>query len=340
MSKNVPADFINGLPKAELHVHIEGTLEPELLFELAKRNKIDLKYPTVEALKEAYSFSRLQDFLDIYYEGANVLQTEQDFYDLTWAYLQKAKEQGIVHTEIFFDPQTHTSRGIELGVVVTGIHRALDDGREQLGITSKLIMCFLRHMVELSAFKTLEDALPYRHLIYAVGLDSSEKGNPPSKFLDVFLKAKAEGFRLVAHAGEEGPEDYIREAIDLLRVDRIDHGNASIQDDHLVEVLKQRQIPLTLCPLSNKALKVVTNLEEHPLKKMLHKGLLVTVNSDDPAYFGGYINENYEAVSNALLLSKDELAQLAKNSFEGSFLTPDEKQKYLNTIEHYCASFA
>ena len=340
MSKNVPADFINGLPKAELHVHIEGTLEPELLFELAKRNKIDLKYPTVEALKEAYSFSRLQDFLDIYYEGANVLQTEQDFYDLTWAYLQRAKDQGIVHAEIFFDPQTHTSRGLDFAVVVTGIHRALEDGREKLGITSKLIMCFLRHMVELSAFKTLEDALPYRDLIDGVGLDSSEKGNPPSKFADVFQKAKSEGFRLVAHAGEEGPEDYIREAIELLCVDRIDHGNASINDDHLVEVLKQRQIPLTLCPLSNKALKVVTNMEEHPLKKMLHKGLLVTVNSDDPAYFGGYINENYEAVSNALLLNKEELAQLARNSFEGSFLTPDEKQKYLNTIEHYCASFA
>jgi len=340
MSKKVSADFINGLPKAELHVHIEGTLEPELLFELAKRNKIDLKYPTVESLKEAYSFSKLQDFLDIYYEGANVLLTEQDFYDLTWAYLQKAKAQGIVHTEIFFDPQTHTSRGIDFAVVVTGIHRALEDGREKLGITSKLIMCFLRHMVELSAFKTLEDALPYRDLIDGVGLDSSEKGNPPSKFADVFHKAKSEGFRLVAHAGEEGPDDYIREAIDLLRVDRIDHGNASINDDHLVELLKQRQIPLTLCPLSNKALKVVTNMEEHPLKKMLHKGLLVTVNSDDPAYFGGYINENYEAVSNALLFNKDELAQLAKNSFEGSFLTPAEKKKYLNTIEHYCASFA
>lgn len=340
MSKKVPADFIHGLPKAELHVHIEGTLEPELLFELAKRNKIDLKYPTVESLKEAYSFSRLQDFLDIYYEGANVLQTEQDFYDLTWAYLQKAKEQGIVHTEIFFDPQTHTSRGIELGVVVSGIHRALEDGRGQLGITSKLIMCFLRHMVELSAFKTLEDALPYRDLIDGVGLDSSEKGNPPSKFADVFHRAKSEGFRLVAHAGEEGSDDYIREAIDLLRVDRIDHGNASINDDHLVELLKQRQIPLTMCPLSNKALKVVTNMEEHPLKKMLHKGLLVTVNSDDPAYFGGYINENYEAVSSALLLNKDELAQLARNSFEGSFLTDAEKQKYLNSIERYCASFA
>ena len=340
MSNPILAEFIKGLPKAELHVHIEGTLEPELLFELAKRNQIKLKYPTIEALKEAYSFTKLQDFLDIYYEGANVLQTEQDFYDLTWAYLQKAKEQGIVHAEIFFDPQTHTARGIEFATVVNGISRALASGETQLGITSRLIMCFLRHLVELSAFRTLEDALPFRNQITGIGLDSSEKGNPPSKFADVFSKARIEGFKLVAHAGEEGTEDYVREAIDMLRVDRVDHGNASIQNDHLLEVLKAKKIPLTLCPLSNKALKVVENMEEHPLKRMLHKGLLVTVNSDDPAYFGGYINANYQVVADALLLNKDELAQLARNSILGSFLTDDMKDEYLNSIEHYCASLA
>lgn len=339
MSKNVLADFIKGLPKAELHVHIEGTLEPELLFALAKRNNIQLKYPTVEALKEAYSFSNLQDFLDIYYEGANVLQTEQDFYDLTWAYLTKAKEEGIVHAEIFFDPQTHTSRGVAFEAVISGISQALNDGKDQLGISSKLIMCFLRHLVELSAFRTLEDAMPYKDLIEAVGLDSSEKGNPPTKFADVFAKAGTEGFRLVAHAGEEGTSDYVREAIDILKVDRIDHGNASINDDHLVEILRQRQIPLTMCPLSNKALKVVENLEEHPLKKLLHRGLLVTVNSDDPAYFGGYINENYKSIANALLLNKNELEQLAKNSILGSFLDEEQKQNFISMIEQYCVSF-
>ncbi|WP_163709132.1 adenosine deaminase [Mangrovibacterium lignilyticum] len=339
MSNPKLAEFIKGLPKAELHVHIEGTLEPELLFELAKRNHIKLKYPTVEALKEAYSFNNLQDFLDIYYEGANVLQTEQDFYDLTWAYLQKAKAQGIVHAEIFFDPQTHTARGIDFATVINGICRALQDGEKQLGVTSKLIMCFLRHLVELSAFRTLDDALPFKEQIAGVGLDSSERGNPPSKFANVFSKAQAEGFKLVAHAGEEGTSDYVREAIDTLKVDRIDHGNASVNDEHLLEVLNAKRIPLTICPLSNKALKVVENLECHPLKKMLHKGLLVTVNSDDPAYFGGYVNENYEAVSKALMLGQDELAQLAKNSIDGSFLTAAEKEKYLNSIEHYCASF-
>ena len=247
MAKSILSEFIKGLPKAELHVHIEGTLEPELLFELAIRNKIQLKYPTVEALKKAYSFTKLQDFLDIYYAGANVLQTEQDFYDLTWAYLNRAKEDGIVHAEIFFDPQTHTSRGIQFGTVFQGISKALKDGREKLGISSSLIMCFLRHLVELSAFRTLEQALPYKDQIVAVGLDSSEKGNPPSKFADVFAKARTEGFKLVAHAGEEGTEDYVREAIELLKVNRIDHGNASIQDDHLMDALNERRIPLTLC---------------------------------------------------------------------------------------------
>lgn len=340
MAKTVSSDFIKGLPKAELHVHIEGTLEPELLFELAKRNQIQLKYPTVEALKEAYSFTKLQDFLDIYYAGANVLQTEQDFYDLTWAYLEKATADGIAHAEIFFDPQTHTARGIQFETVFNGISRALKAGEEQLGISTKLIMCFLRHLVELSAFHTLEQALPYKDQIVAIGLDSSERGNPPSKFADVFAKARKEGFNLVAHAGEEGTEDYVREAIDLLKVDRIDHGNASINDDHLLNELNERQIPLTLCPLSNKALQVISHMEEHPLKKMLHKGLVVTVNSDDPAYFGGYINENLMAVADSLLLNKDELAQLAKNSFAGSFLSVEEKQKHIEMIDQYCAQNA
>ncbi len=340
MSKIIPSEFIQGLPKAELHVHIEGTLEPELLFKLAQRNQIALKYPTVEALREAYSFSNLQDFLDIYYEGANVLRKEEDFYDLTWAYLEKATREGIVHTEIFFDPQTHTSRGIEFGVVVKGIHRALVDGEKQLGISSKLIMCFLRHMVELSAFRTLDEAMPYKDLITAVGLDSSEKGNPPSKFENVFAEARRRGFKVVAHAGEEGADDYVREAIDLLKVDRIDHGNASVNCEHLLEILRERSIPLTLCPLSNKALKVVTEMEKHPLKRMLHKGLMVTVNSDDPAYFGGYLNDNYKAVSDALFLNKEELAQLARNSFSGSFLTVEEKQKHIETIDQYYAENA
>jgi len=339
MSKALSDDFIEGLPKAELHVHVEGTLEPELLFELARRNGIKLRYPTIESLKEAYSFSGLQQFLDIYYEGASVLQREEDFYDLTWAYFLKAKGQGIVHSEIFFDPQTHTARGIDFDVVIKGIARASEDAREHLGITSKLIMCFLRHLVELSAFRTLEDALKYRDLITAVGLDSSELGNPPSKFADVFAKARREGFRLVAHAGEEGPEDYVREAIDILKVDRVDHGNASEHNDHLMAILRQRKIPLTMCPLSNKALKVVVNMDEHPLKKMLHEGLVVTVNSDDPAYFGGYINENYKVVAQELLLNKDEISQLAKNSILGSFLSEEEKLSYIRKIEHYTASF-
>lgn len=330
--------FIHGLPKAELHVHIEGTLEPELLFELAQRNQVELKYKSVEELKKAYSFTQLQDFLDIYYAGAKVLLTEQDFYDLTWAYLQKAKEQNIVHAEIFFDPQTHTARGVAFETVIKGISRALTDGKEKLGVNSNLIMCFLRHLVELSAFRTLEEAQEYKDLIVGVGLDSSEKGNPPSKFADVFAKARKEGYKLVAHAGEEGTEGYVREAIDLLKVDRIDHGNASINDEHLLADIARRQIPLTLCPLSNTALQVISQMEEHPIKRMLVKGLVVTVNSDDPAYFGGYVNENFQAVADALFLNKSELAQLAQNSIVGSFLTEEEKCKYIQQIENYIIS--
>ena len=330
------SNFIAGLPKTELHLHIEGTLEPELLFVLAQRNQIELKYPSIEALKQAYQFSNLQDFLDIYYEGANVLREEQDFYDLTWAYLEKIKEESVVHTEIFFDPQTHTSRGILFATVINGINHALQDGREKLGVTSKLIMSFLRHLDEASAFETLDEALDYKDLIAAVGLDSSEKGNPPSKFERVFAKARQEGFLTVAHAGEEGPVEYVREAVDLLKIFRIDHGNASINDDVLAGELVKKQIPLTVCPLSNLSLKVVADLKTHPLKRLMDRGLLVTVNSDDPAYFGGYINKNYLAIAEALRLTKADLCQLAKNSVLGSLLSEQEKVTHLTAIDRYC----
>lgn len=326
------SDFIQRLPKAELHLHIEGTLEPDLLFKLAQRNRIILKYQSVDELRKAYRFSSLQDFLDIYYEGANVLREEQDFYDLTWAYLLKCKAQHVVHAEIFFDPQTHTSRGVLFATVINGIQHALQDAKSQLGISSRLIMCFLRHLDEESAFETLNQALDYKDLIVGVGLDSSEKGNPPSRFERVFAKAREEGFLTVAHAGEEGPAAYIREAVDLLKIFRIDHGNALVNDALLAEELVKRQIPLTLCPLSNLALKVVPDLKNHPLNKLMARGLLVTVNSDDPAYFGGYINENYHAVAEALALFEADLRLLAQNSFKGSLLPETEKQKYIEAI--------
>ena len=329
-------DFINGLPKAELHLHIEGTLEPELLFKLAKRNNIKLKHDSVEALRQAYQFSNLQDFLDIYYEGANVLLNEQDFYDLTWAYLEKIHADNVRHTEIFFDPQTHTERGIAFKTVIDGITRALKDGEEKLGISNRLIMCFLRHLDEESAFKTLEEALPYKDIIVGVGLDSSEHGNPPSKHQRVFAKAIEEGFLTVAHAGEEGTAQNVRDTLDLLKVFRVDHGNASINDESLTKELAEKQIALTICPLSNLSLKVVDKLEDHPLKKLMDKGVRVTVNSDDPAYFGGYINQNYIETARALDLSKEELCQLAKNSFQASLLSTEEKEKYVRLIDNYC----
>ena len=332
------ADFIKGLPKAELHLHIEGSLEPEMLFELAQRKQIPLKYKSVEELKKAYHFSNLQEFLDIYYEGANVLREERDFYDLTWAYLKKIKEQGVVHTEIFFDPQTHTDRGILFATVINGINRALQDGREKLGISSKLIMCFLRHLDEAAAFRTLNEALDYKDLIVAVGLDSSERGNPPSKFERVFAKAREEGFLTVAHAGEEGPAEYVDEALNLLKVFRIDHGNASINDEKVTGVLVKKQIPLTVCPLSNTSLRVVDDIKKHPLKRLMDRGLLVTVNSDDPAYFGGYINENYLAVAEGLNLSREDLCQLAKNSIKASLLSEKEKAQQIAAIENYCGN--
>ena len=327
--------FIAGIPKAELHLHIEGTFEPELMFRIAARNRVKLSYHSIAELKAAYNFSNLQEFLDIYYSGARVLLEEQDFYELTWAYLQKIHSQNVVHTEVFFDPQTHTSRGIPFEKVVSGIQRALEDGRQKMGISHKLILSILRHLSEESAFQTLEEALPYKSWIAAVGLDSSEKGHPPTKFERVFAKARKHGFLTVAHAGEEGPAEYVWGALNLLQVSRIDHGNRSLEDPVLVQELVKRRTPLTICPLSNLKLKVVNDLTRHPLAEMLEKGMMVTVNSDDPAYFGGYLSENYQAVANALNLSREQIAQLSRNSFEASFLNEDEKQLMFEKLEHF-----
>ncbi|MDJ0521444.1 MAG: adenosine deaminase [Planctomycetota bacterium] len=329
--------FIRDLPKAELHMHIEGSLEPELMFQLAQRNDIELPYGSVEEIRAAYEFSNLQDFLDIYYAGAGVLQTEQDFYDMTWAYLERAKADTVRHVEIFFDPQTHTDRGIAFETVVTGIHRALVDGRDELGISFRLILCFLRHLSAEAAMHTLEMALPYREWITAVGLDSSEVGHPPEKFRDVFDRARAEGFLTVAHAGEEGPPAYIEQALDLLHVERIDHGVRCLEDDALVERLREAQVPLTVCPLSNVKLRVFDRIEGHNLAHLMARGLKVTVNSDDPSYFGGYVGANYEAVANGLGLAREDLVTLARNSFEASFLSDEDKAAYVAEVEAYAA---
>ncbi len=328
-------NFINGIPKAELHLHIEGTFEPELMFEIARRNNLGLPYSTMEELKNAYSFNNLQEFLDLYYAGANVLIYEQDFYDLTWAYLTRIQKQHVIHTEIFFDPQTHTDRGIEFETVIKGIYRALTDAKKKYGISFRLILSFLRHLSEIAAFKTLESALSYKDWIDGIGLDSSEVGNPPSKFERVFEHARLQGFNLVAHAGEEGPSDYIWEALNRLKVKRIDHGNRCMDDDLLVKRLSAIKMPLTLCPLSNLELKVIENLESYPLVKMMDEGLLVTINSDDPAYFGGYLNENYWAVTQALNLNKEQIVTLAKNSFESSWLSDSDKAKSIAQIDRY-----
>ncbi|MCC7521400.1 MAG: adenosine deaminase [Flavobacteriaceae bacterium] len=327
--------FIQNLPKAELHLHIEGTFEPELLFEIAQRNKISIPYKTVEELRKAYQFDCLQDFLDIYYQGASALQTEQDFYDLTFAYLQKCHIQNVRHTEIMFDPQTHTDRGIAFETVINGISRACEDAQKQFGITSFLIMSYLRHLSEEDCFKTLEQSIPYKHKIKAVGLDSSEKGNPPSKFQRVFEASAKEGYIPLAHAGEEGPAEYVWEALDLLKIKRIDHGNNALQDAELVKEIIKRDMALTVCPLSNKALKVQPDLTQHPLKKMMDLGLKVTVNSDDPAYFGGQVNKNYEEIQNALQLTKADLYQIARNSFEYSLLDSDTKNQYISELDQY-----
>lgn len=309
-------DWLNALPKAELHLHLEGSLEPELLFRLAERNKIALPWNDVDALRSAYNFGNLQEFLDLYYAGADVLRTEQDFYDLTWAYLQKCEEQNVVHTEPFYDPQTHTDRGIPFEVAMRGISGALADGRELLGISSGLILSFLRHLPEEAAFKTLEQAMPFRDAFFAVGLDSSEMGHPPSKFERVFAKARAEGFLAVAHAGEEGPPEYIWEALDLLKVSRIDHGVRAAGDPKLIQRLIDEQIPLTVCPLSNTKLCVFDDMSQHNILEMLEQGVKVTVNSDDPAYFGGYVTENFMALHESLGMTEDQARRLAQNSLD------------------------
>lgn len=328
-------DYIKKIPKAELHLHIEGTFEPELMFEIAQRNKVEIPYQSVEEVKKAYQFSCLQDFLDIYYAGASVLLYEKDFYDLTMAYFKHCAEENVVHTEIMFDPQTHTKRGISFETVINGIQKAREDAKEKYGISSLLIMSYLRHLSEEDAFETLEQSLPYKHLIKAVGLDSSEKGNPPSKFQKVFEASIKEGYVPVAHAGEEGPAEYIWEALDLLKIARIDHGNNCLTDEVLVKRLVDDKIALTVCPLSNLELKVVDDLKDHPLKKMLNLGLKATVNSDDPAYFGGYMNANFLQTAEALDLTKEDVKTLVKNSFEYSLLSDDEKQKYLIQVENF-----
>jgi adenosine deaminase len=327
--------FIEELPKVELHLHIEGSLEPELMFDLAKRNKVNLPFKTVEEVRRAYHFSNLQDFLDVYYKGMSVLLKEQDFYDLTWAYLKKMAAQNVMHAEIFFDPQGHASRGVAFEAVINGITRALDDGWNKLGLSSKLIMCFLRHLSEEDALATLTQALPYKNRIIGVGLDSSEVGHPPSKFARVFAKARSEGFLLVAHAGEEGPPEYVWEALDILKVNRIDHGNRSLEDSQLVKRLVKDGIALTVCPLSNLKLRVVKDIHAHPLKKMLELGIKATVNSDDPSYFGGYMNENYWAVTEALELKKSHLVELTQNAIEASFLDASRKLALQQKLAEY-----
>jgi adenosine deaminase len=322
-----------GLPKAELHIHIEGTLEPEMIFELAARNGVALAFPSVEALRDAYNFSDLQSFLDLYYQGMAVLRTTRDFYDLATAYLKRASAQGVRHAELFFDPQAHLNRGIAFETVVDGLWSALEDGRRQLGITSHLIMCFLRDLDAASAMQTLEAALPYRERIVAVGLDSAEVGNPPSKFAAVFDRARSEGFLTVAHAGEEGPPAYVWEALDLLKVSRVDHGVRSLEDPALVERLVRQRIPLTVCPLSNVRLRVVKTLAEHPLRRMLQAGLVATCNSDDPAYFGGYVGDNFRETAAALGLTDEEVLTLARNSFEASFIDDATRNRYLAELE-------
>ena len=323
------------LPKAELHLHIEGTLEPELMFALARRNDIALPYPDVESVKRAYVFSDLQSFLDIYYQSCAVLVHEVDFFDLTMAYLQRAHAQGVRHAEIFFDPQTHTARGIAMGTVVAGIQRALTRGEQELAITSELILCFLRHLPQAEAMSTLEAALPYLEHLTGVGLDSGEAGNPPVKFKDVYDRARAEGLRAVAHAGEEGPPEYIWQALDILRVERIDHGVRCVEDDRLMDRLAAERVPLTVCPLSNVRLRVVDTLADHPLPRLLERGLCATVNSDDPAYFGGYVGDNFEAIQASLALSDRDIVQLARNSFEASFLDEDTKAKYQADLDRF-----
>lgn len=327
--------FIRNLPKAELHIHIEGSLEPELMFKIGARNGVSIPFESLDQVRAAYEFSDLQSFLDIYYQGARVLIHEQDFYDITWAYLRRCETQNVRHTEIFFDPQSHTDRGVAFETIVTGIRRALENAERQLGISSRLIMCFLRHLPAEAAMVTLRQALPFKDWIIGVGLDSSERGYPPEKFRQVFDQARDAGFLTVAHAGEEGPPHYIAQAMDLLGVSRIDHGVRCIEDMHLVDRLRETQIPLTVCPLSNVKLRVFDSMVEHNIKRLLDLGLCVTVNSDDPAYFGGYIEENFVAVKQALGLGRKDLYHLAANAFNASFLEPTEKHRLISELDDY-----
>ncbi len=337
MAPVIPAnrlpDLLRMMPKAELHIHIEGSLEPELIFQLAKRNRIALPYPTVEALRAAYAFTDLQSFLDIYYAGAGVLLHERDFYDMAWAYLTRAAADNVLRAEIFFDPQTHTARGVGFDVVINGLHRAMVDARQQLGLSTDLILCFLRHLSEEEAFATIEEALPYRDRFIGLGLDSGERGHPPEKFARVFARGRSLGFRIVAHAGEEGPPAYIYAALDVLKAERIDHGVRCVEDPVLVERLARERIPLTVCPLSNEKLRVFPRLADHNLGVLLDRGLVATINSDDPAYFGGYINQNFTATFDALGLTSEHAYRLARNSFEASFATPEAKRAWIEKLD-------
>lgn len=332
------SELIKKIPKAELHLHIEGTLEPEMVFQLAERNNIKLPYANAQELAAKYNFSDLQSFLDLYYQATDVLQTEQDFFDLTWAYLEHCAEDNVVHCEIFFDPQSHTSRGVPFADVIQGIHKALVAGEEKLGITSQLILCFLRHLPEEDALKTWDEAQPWLSLISGVGLDSSERDFPPNLFANVFAKAKEAGLKLVAHAGEEGPAQYIEQALDILKIDRIDHGVRITESGELMDRVAKDNIALTVCPLSNVRLCVYSQMQEHPLLELLDRGLRVMINSDDPAYFGGYMNQNFHAVDEALNPSKEQIILLAKNSILASFLTDQEKQTWLDKIDSVAQS--
>ncbi len=331
-------ELARAIPKAELHIHIEGSLEPELIFALAQRNGVQLAYPSVEALRAAYAFTDLQSFLDIYYAGASVLLTEQDFHDMAWAYFQRAKADNVIHAELFFDPQTHTARGVDTGVLIRGLASARERAQSELGISSALILCFLRHLSEEDAFATLEAALPYREHFIGVGLDSSEVGHPPEKFERVFARCRELGLHVVAHAGEEGPPEYMWQAIDLLKVQRIDHGVAALQDPLLMAELAHTRLPLTVCPLSNLKLCVVDDLRDHPLKKMLDAGLCVTINSDDPAYFGGYMNENWAQTVQALQMDRDDVVAIARNSFEASFISDQRRAECLAELRRVASA--
>ncbi len=347
MNANLPAlppdrlpELLRRMPKAELHIHIEGSLEPELIFELARRNGVDLPYASVDALRAAYAFTNLQSFLDIYYAGASVLITEQDFFDMAWAYLERAAADNVMRAEIFFDPQTHTDRGVPMAVVIGGLHRACTEARAKLGVDAELILCFLRHLSEDDAFATLEQALPLRDKFIGVGLDSSEVGHPPEKFARVFGRCRDLGLHVVAHAGEEGPPAYVWSALDVLQVERIDHGVQSSRDPALMERLARERIPLTVCPLSNLKLCVFPQLAQHNIRALLEAGLCVTVNSDDPAYFGGYINQNFIEIFAATGMDASHALQLARNSFEGSFASDADRQRYLQRLDEVFEEFA